>query len=254
MLFGRMSFIGIDPSAGVRPFVYAALDQDLKLAAIGQGRLDEVLAFTAGQQQAVTAICAPRRPNSGAMARRETRLNLTPVPHSGSWLDFRVADYLIRQRNLSIPQTYADAKQCPMWMQNGFYLYEKLSSYGYQPYPQYEAALVTLEVYPYAGYAALLGVAPFPKYTLEGRIQRQLALYEQQVKIPDPMQLFEEITRHKLLNGKLPTEHLFGAGELDALLAAYTAWLVVNDPDRTTRVGDAEEGEIVIPGALKEKY
>jgi len=43
MLFTQTTFIGIDPTAGQRPFVYAALDSDLRLLALGEGDLDEVL-------------------------------------------------------------------------------------------------------------------------------------------------------------------------------------------------------------------
>ena len=53
----------------------------------------------------------------------------------------------------------------------------------------------------------------------------QLALYEADIDVPDAMRLFEEITRHRILNGILPTETLYSSQELDALIAAYTAWL-----------------------------
>jgi len=48
MFFTNTTFMGIDPTAGVRPFTYAALDSDLQLMALGQGDIDEVLAFVAG--------------------------------------------------------------------------------------------------------------------------------------------------------------------------------------------------------------
>jgi len=51
MFFTNTTFMGIDPTAGVRPFTYAALDSDLQLMALGQGDMDEVLAFVAGQRR-----------------------------------------------------------------------------------------------------------------------------------------------------------------------------------------------------------
>ena len=54
-------YLGIDPTAGRKPFAYAALDNNLRLTALGRGSLEEVLAFTGGQQQAMVAVCAPRR-------------------------------------------------------------------------------------------------------------------------------------------------------------------------------------------------
>jgi predicted RNase H-like nuclease len=42
---------------------------------------------------------------------------------------------------------------------------------------------------------------------------------------------------------------------LDALVAAYTAWLSVHKADRISIIGDAKEGMIVLPEKeLKEKY
>ena len=54
-LFTETTFVGIDPTAGQRPFVYAALNAELQLLAIGLGEINNVLAFVAGQQQALVA-------------------------------------------------------------------------------------------------------------------------------------------------------------------------------------------------------
>ncbi len=104
------------------------------------------------------------------------------------------------------------------------------------------------------GYAALLGVLPLPKLTLEGRLQRQLALQDQRINVVDPMRIFEEFTRHRLLKGILPLDDLLSPGELDALLGAFTAWKSGLHPDQVERVGDAEEGQVVMPVVLKESY
>jgi hypothetical protein len=140
-------------------------------------------------------------------------------------------------------------------MRMGFSLHQKLENSGYCPYPGGEADLQRLEVYPHACYTALLGTPPFPKYSLEGRIQRQLVLREQEVPVPDPMRLFEEITRHKLLQGRLPLDDLYSAAELDALIAAYTAWAAANRPTEITLLGHPEEGQMVLPvPELKPRY
>ncbi len=44
--------------------------------------------------------------------------------------------------------------------------------------------------------------------------------------IKDPMEFFEEITRHRLLKGVLPEEFIYSAEELDAMVAAFTAYMV----------------------------
>lgn len=255
MLFNNATFIGIDPTAGQKPFSYAALDPDLRLLALGEGRMDDILAFAAGQRVAITAVCAPRRPNMGLMARQEVRERLTPVPALGRWVNFRLVEYLLRQRSITIPQTTADEHNCPNWMRMGFSLYRHLADMGYATFPATGSDLQVMEVYPHACYAVLLGVIPFQKYSLEGRIQRQLSLFENKVKVPDPMHFFEEITRHRLLNGILPVDLLYKTGELDALVAAFTAWMTAHHPDQVTTLGDPVEGEIVLPIAdLKPIY
>lgn len=255
MFYSNTTYIGIDPTAGVRPFVYIALDHELALLAVGKGEMGDVLAFVAGQRSAFVSVCAPRSPNRGFMEREEVRQALVPPPRPGRWLNFRVAEYQLRQHNIIIPQTPADSADCPGWMRKGFTLYRRLEELGYNPYPQADAACQYLEVYPHACFAALLGRLPFPKHSLEGRLQRQLALYDRKMRISDPMLVFEEITRHRLLQGILPLEGIYEPEELDAMAAAYTAWVAGTKPAEITRLGDPEEGCIVLPVLeLKDKY
>ncbi|OGO27981.1 MAG: hypothetical protein A2Z16_00640 [Chloroflexi bacterium RBG_16_54_18] len=255
MFFTNTTFLGIDPTAGRRPFIYAALGEDLHLLALGQGEMEEVLAFVAGQRQAVVAVCAPRRPNQRIMERPDVREQLSPPPRPGRWINFRLAEYLLRRHNISSPKTPRVEKECPNWMRMGFKLHRRLEGLGYEIYPHENSPRQLLEVYPHASYTALLGVSPFPKNTLEGRLQRQLVLYEQKINVPDPMRFFEEVTRHRLLRGILPGEGLYETGELDALVAAYTAVKAVLHPEQVTRLGHPEEGQIILPVAeLKSKY
>jgi hypothetical protein len=255
MLFNAASYMGIDPTAGRKPFAYAALDSELQLAALGRGSLEEVLAFTAGQQQAVVAVCAPPRPSQRLMERDEVRERLTPPPKPGRWNSFRLAEYLLRQHGISCYKTPPEAKACPNWMQMGFHLYHRLEQMGFKPYPAKKPDLQWLEVYPHASYCALLGHAPLPKNTLEGRIQRQLVLRINDVRVPDPMLLITRLTRQRVLQGNLPTEKLCSQGELDALVAAYTAWKAASDLKEVTLLGEATEGVVVVPVAeLKRAY
>jgi hypothetical protein len=255
MLFTETTFIGIDPTAGERPFVYAAINHELELLAMGEGDIDAVLAFCAGQENAIVAVCSPRQPNQGVMARESIRRNLSPPPKPGRWTNFRMADYQLRQHNISIPQTPAEEERCPRWMQMGFALYRRLGSLGYQIFPRSDTDRQVLEVYPYACYAVLLGVLPLRKHSMEGCLQRQLILYELGLSLPDPMRFFEEITRYRLLHGILPMNELFNSGQLDALAGAYTAWKAARSPDEVTLMGDPGEGQVVLPvTGLKERY
>lgn len=255
MLFTHTTFIGIDPTAGKRPFTYAALGNDLELLALGQGTMEEVLAFVAGQREAIVAVSGPSRPNQGVMKRPEVREKLSPPPRPGRWMDFRLVEFQLRQHKIYIPQTSASRQNCPGWMQKSFTLYRRLEGLHYAPFPQKNATHQWIEVYPHACYTTLLGHIPFAKHTLEGRIQRQLVLYEENVLVPDPMRVFEEITRHRMLQGVLTLEDLYLTEELEALVSAYTAQKAANQTDQVMLLGDPSEGQLVLPVvALKTHY
>lgn len=91
-------------------------------------------------------------------------------------------------------------------------------------------------------FRALIDQSPLPRRTLEGRLQRCAILYEQGLQIRDPLDVFEEITRYKLMQGILPLEDIYSPKELDALVAAYVAWLAANSPGQTLA-----QGEFVLP-------
>jgi hypothetical protein len=42
-------------------------------------------------------------------------------------------------------------------------------------------------------------------------------------------------------------KELDSAGELDALISAYTAWKAANHPEEVTTLGTPEEGTVIIP-------
>lgn len=261
MLFTNSTFIGIDPTAGQRPFSYAALDHELRLLALSEGDLEEVTAFAGGQRRAFVAVNAPRRPNAGLMADPAYRENLNPVPRPGRWQDSRVVEYHLYQRGINTPHTPSTKADCPNWMKMGFILYHRLERMGYREYitvPEIhdeDSPCQYMEIYPHGAFTALLEHIPFPKHGMEGRLQRQLILFEKRMEIPDPMRFFEEITRYRLLQGILPSEELYAPGELDALIAAYTAWLAATSPEEITLLGDPVEGQIVLPvKQLKLKY
>ncbi len=254
MLFSPMSYVGVDPTAGRVPFTYAALDERGRLLALDRGDVQTVLAFIGGQQQAAVAICAPLAPNQGLMAQQEVRQTIQPPPRPGRWTNCRVAEYLIRKRGIRMYLTPSDEADCPAWQRSAFHLVRALREMDFQPYPS-ESPRQYLEVYPHACYTVWLGHAPFPKDSLEGRIQRQLALQDTGLEVPDPMRVFEEITRYRLLQGVLSLDDLYTPEELDALAAAWTAYLALARPEQVTRLGDPREGEVVIPvGELQTRY
>lgn len=262
MFFSSTTFIGIDPTAGRKPFTFAALDPDCRLLALDSGELDEVLAFLGGQEAASVAVNAPSAPNVGLVKKKHEEQSLTPgngSPKSGyhypRGVDMRLAEHELRQRGILVSPTPARAESCPEWMQLGFMLYRKLEGMGFKPYPSENTSHQRLETHPHAAFCALLGQLPLSKPTLEGRLQRQLLLYERGVGLKDPMDFFEEITRHRLVRGIIPLELVYTCEQLDALVAAYTAYVAANKPAEVLFIGAKEEGRIVLPvGELKERY
>jgi hypothetical protein len=247
------SYAGVDPTAGRHPFTFAAVDQERHLVALSAGDEDQLFSFLAEHNVSIVAVNAPPRPNIGLVRKKLELQNVAPGQLRGS--DMRLAESELRERGISISPTPARVDACPTWMQMGFGLYRRLEAAGYKPYPSEKNSLQWLETHPHAAFCALLGQLPLPKPNLEGRLQRQIALYEQGLGIKDPMGFFEEITRHKLLHGILPVEFIYASEQLDTLMAAYLAYCVDNCPQEVTLIGDDREGQIALPVAdVKAKY
>ena len=253
MLFTDSIFVGIDPTSGRKSFTYAALDRDLNLIALTGGEMEDVTAFLAGQKAARVAINAPSSVNHGLLREKLRQEMLTPHQIRGA--DMRLGEYELRERGIPVSGTPSRVESCPSWVQLGFELYRKLDKMGFARFPQKESSYQILETHPHACFCKLVDKNLFPKPTLEGRLQRQLILYERGLRIKDPMEFFEELTRHKLLNGILPLEFIYLPEILDALVAAYMAWLTSERPAEITQVGNEQEGIIILPmTAPKEIY
>jgi predicted nuclease with RNAse H fold len=254
MLFTDSTFIGVDLSPSHKSFAYAALDKNLNLIALEDGEMEEVTAFLSGQQRATVAINAPAGVNRGLASEKAKRELLTPRKIRGA--ELRLAEFELRQRGISVAGTPSTVGLCAAWIQLGFNLYRKLEKAGFKKFPQEESASHQfLETHPHACFSVMAGSVPLLASSLEGKLQRQLLLYERGVRIKDPMDFFEEITRHKIMKGILPLDLLYQPERLNALAAAYTSWLAVHKPGQIVFIGDTREGQIVLPVAeLKEKY
>lgn len=253
MLFTDSVFVGIDPTSGRKSFTYAALDKDLHLLALADGEMEDVIAFLAGQKSATVAVNAPAGVNHGLVREMIKKEMLTP--HQVRGAELRMAEYELRRHGIAVTGTAASVALCPAWIQVGFELYRKLEKMGFQKYPEKNSVYQILETHPHACYCVMAGSVPLSKPSLEGRLQRQLILYEHGVHVKDPMDFFEEITRYKLAKGIWPMELLYLPEQLDALVAAYTSWFAIHKPEHALSLGDVKEGFLVLPEkGLKEKY
>ncbi|MBE0697493.1 MAG: hypothetical protein IH586_11275, partial [Anaerolineaceae bacterium] len=221
---------------------FVALDESQQVIAIGEGDLADVLAFAAGQTGgALAAVNAAARPNLGRMKRDDVRRSLKPLPGKGKFTQLRQVEYELIQAGIEVPHTSASADRGLPWVRRGFNLIEKLETLGYASFPAEDSSRQWMEVLADAAFSSLLGVAPLLAGTLEGRIQRQLALLDEGLPVPDAMDFFEEITRYKLLKSILATQDIFSQAEINARITAYTAWLADHHFDLVRRFGEEEE-------------
>lgn len=220
-------FIGIEPGSGRKPCAMMVLDDNQRIQAQGCGSLADTLAYAAGVSNAVVAVNAPARLSQGLPARAVEKELLA----LGAW----------------IYQTPASLGACPVALRRGLELHDRLAEMGYQPFPAENSARQKLETPAEAAFWSLLGLRPFEAQTLEGRLQRQLVLADAGINVPDAMDFFEEITRHRLLRGTLPLENIFLSEELNALVCAHIAWRAVHQPEDLRLMGDPEEGQIALP-------
>jgi len=253
MVLSEINYIGIDPTAGRTPFTYAVLDSDCNLVALDSGEMDDLLLFIESQVEGIVAVNGPPCPNQGLVKKELELQRLLPGQMRGA--DMRMAEYLLREKNIVISPTPAQKENCPEWMQLSFNLYNRLNQADFKPFRTENSNRQWLETHPHAAFCAMLEQQPLSKPTLEGRLQRQLILHEANVGIRNPMEFFEEITRHRLKKGLFPIDLIYAPEQLDALIAAYTAYLAAREPEKIIFIGSVEEGRIVLPvSELRAKY
>ena len=121
-------------------------------------------------------------------------------------------------------------------------LKRKLIQAGFKPFSLQNHPRQWMETNAQGCFHALGGHKLLARRALEGRLQRCAILYEQGLQLTDPVDMFEEITRYKLVQGILPLENLPGSHELDALVSAYLSWMSINRPGQIV-----PRGEFVLP-------
>jgi hypothetical protein len=246
-------YVGIDPTSGSRSFTFAALDKDLHVLTLADGETEDVISYLTGQKSATVAVNAPAGVNRG-LVRKKMKKEM-PAPHQLRGAELRMAEYELRIRGIAVTGTAASEALCPAWVQVGFEFYRRVERLGFGKYPVKNSLFQVMETQPHACFSVMVGSILFSKPSLEGRLQRQSILYEHGVLVRDPMDFFEEITRYKLAKGIWPMELLYLPEQLDALVAAYTAWLAGKKDGKVIGVGDNKEGQIILPvSELKDKY
>ncbi|MBN2084097.1 MAG: DUF429 domain-containing protein [Anaerolineales bacterium] len=246
-------FAGIDLSTSRRGLTVALLAPRLDVRSLKRESFDETLGELAECPQITVAIGGPLRPCAPFA---EPDPPAEDVRRKGNPRRTRAADGELSRRGISVRRPPGQAGDAPVWMRCGFDLARELAARGFvEGKDACEEPRVLLEAPPTACASVLLGRQPYAREILEGRIQRQLLLLRERVALPDPMDALEELTAHHILSGRMDLKGILGAGELDALLAAFTAWRAHARPDAVTWLGDDADGWICLPGKeLLEKY
>lgn len=217
--------LGIDVSSGRQPFTFAALDAQRSLLASAQGTLEDVLAYCAGLRQALAAVNAPNLAAAQSASPPEAEL-------------IRRGFHLAR-----VPSE----KHMPARFHKGAALYEGLAGLGYGPFGDAGQQKSWIEVNCEAIFWAWIGKPALDARSFEGRLQRAAILHDRDLPVDDPMDFFEEITRHRLIHGNIPLERIPSARLLNALAAAAAAWNAVFQPADFTFLGAPEGRRLVFP-------
>jgi hypothetical protein len=243
-------FVGVSLAADRRKLAVAFLDLSLARPVVERLEEKEVPVRLDAYPDISVALAGPlQKGKRAAGARRALFGGSKP-----GWT--RSADFELARRGIPVKVVPTVEGAAPAWMRMGFTLVKRLRASGFSEGPGgREEARWLIETHPTGCFAALIRRLPLPRETLEGRLQRQLALYQERLAVPDPMDLLEEITAHHLLTGDLPLQGLYLPEELEALAAAYTAWAASLRPERVTWLGGDDDSWICLPAdPLEAKY
>jgi predicted nuclease with RNAse H fold len=239
-------FIGVDTTAGVRPMTVAVLDGDLNILDLSSRLAPEVAEIITAYEKVTCGVDAPIGPNPGLLVDPAYRARVDLPLDQPTYQEYRVCEFELRRRGIYVYHTPTDPERVPRWMTAGWELYDRLRAAGLVDYPR-PGPRRLFETYPHGVFTTLLKKRPYPKTGIEGRIQRQLLLYHEGVEIQDPLFVLQSWTPHQFLTGSLDMDRIHTHDELDALVAAYTAYLLDCEPQHTASVGDERDGQIVLP-------
>ena len=115
---------------------------------------------------------------------------------------------------------------------------------GFKPYLAHHACKQWVKTYPLDCFCSLSGQTLLPRSTMRGRVQRAEILIEQGLRIHAPRKFFGGV-RNSVINRTRDTRYT--SAELDALLAAGIAWMLLNQPVNIDLTREPDQQMISIP-------
>lgn len=243
----EVQYMGVDLNAPRGSFGYTLIGRNQRILSRGCMKLEKWDAFLQSQSVQIICLTSPVSLNTGQMRRPDFRQSLNPVPPGSRYQNLRTSEYEILSRGLPVSRTPADFDACSPSVQRSLRFTSALAVCGYNSAADGENGRQLLEIPPEAWFQQLLGYKLLPASSLEGRIQRQLVLQSLNLNVPDAMEFFEEVTRHKLLFGQLPENIVLPLPVLYSIAAAYTAWASVHAPGLICCFGCSDEGYLHLP-------
>jgi len=240
------TYVGVAINRQSRRFTFAALDYDKKLLSLNQGSLEEAAAYIAHLEKVWVGVNAPSELSQGLIS-EEQIAQKQPSLFPGRAAQLRRVEYDLLSRGVAVTRTPGAGHRCPRWIRDGLAFYLQLGRSGLSRYLDEDCERQWVETNADVIFHALRVGTLFESGTLEGRLQRQLLLLEAGVDVPDSMDFFEEVTRHRLLRGILPFDKICGQVELEAIASAYLCWLAENRPESVTLLGALDEGQMLVP-------
>jgi hypothetical protein len=247
----HLTYIGIDVQAAQKPFYYTALDGELETIACGHGRLTDVLAYLAGQSSALVAVNGPIQLHQTSPV--FSQAGLFGSEHSTGAGPHRGLDFDLPDRESPPIQSLSFGKKPALWMERSMELAKEMKHLGYTEADVSTNNRAYFETNTDAACHRITGVSPYDSRSLEGRLQRQLLLYEFGFPLQDPMAFLEEFTRFRLRTSNVPLTQIETAHELRALIAGATAWLMDYRPETLEYLKQGMINPMVIPKEFTRK-
>lgn len=238
------TYIGIDVQAVQKPYFYTALNASLEMIACGHGRLPDVTAYLSGQSSALVAVNGPV-----CLPLDAVQIGLFEGEEGGRTV-VRSGDRELETAGFHDLAFHEHSKKPPVWVERSLELTDALAKLGYSLNGERRTYFETQSD---AAYWLSTGALPYESRTLEGRLQRQLLLWEFGLAVKAPLSFLEEFTRFRLRTSQVPVDQILPGHELRAMIAASTAWLMDQHPDRVDHLGVKGEGEIILPRELSRK-
>jgi hypothetical protein len=240
----NLKVIGID--VHLRSVVVAIIDENLNVIEVGNVSFEEAINKIELYSPSIIAIDAPACLNKGLMDNEEYRTSIGRKINGH--FNKKVSEYELSRRGINPFPTPASIEKVRSrndlsWMENGFLLFDSLIGKGYVLLNENNQianrSKGVVEVFPHASFSTLAGQLLQNKNTDEGLNQRYLILHEAGLNKLDI-----------IMDGAKKKEK---DDYLDAVVAAYTGYLIYNETG--SFIGDVDEGQIGIPiKNIKESY